>query len=388
MHFCGQLMRGHRGFSLIEMMIALALGVVIMLGVTQVATDNSEIRWELSRTARQIENATFALREIESDLMSAGYWGEIGLQEPGLNLPPVCPNEIDAITPQNDEMLQMITIPVQGGTIPDSDGSEEFACSTVTVDGASEDAIMPLLGSDFISVRRASSCALGEDGCGAADGDFYLQSEACFREGVDDFDLPGEAKVIAPISEDPDLNTVFKYQRRDCDNTPSLDARAPIYRLINRIYYLQRYGDDEEKKGELMRADLVADRYVQTPVVEGVEMLRFEYGMDRDGDAQVDEGVDGYTLEPTTKFFEVEDEGGEKNAFSRGWGDVVMVRIYMLVRNLDPSPGYKDTRVYTIAGTEFTVPEELQNYRRQLYVRTVSLRNLELQRDWKAEEAL
>jgi type IV pilus assembly protein PilW len=367
-----------RGFSLIEMMIALALGVIIMLGVTQVATDNSEIRWELSRSARQIENATFALREIESDLMSAGYWGEIGAQElivdtsnPGdFVLPPVCPDEIDAIAPQmaeDDEMLQMMTIPVQGG-------SEEFACDTVTADGNSEVSIIPLAGSDFISVRRASSCALGEDGCGAANGNFHLQSEACFRAGVDDSALPGVAKVIAPISATPDLNTVFIHQQRDCDDTASLEARAPIYRLINRIYYLRSYGDDEEDRGELMRADLVADEYIQTPVVEGVEMLRFEYGMDRNGDGQVDDNIDGYTLEPTTKF---EDEAPpDEDGFPEGWGDVAMVRIYMMVRNLDPSPGYEDTRDYTIAGADFSVPTGFENYRRQLYVRTVGLRNV------------
>ncbi len=378
MHSSGQLMHGHRGFSLIEMMIALALGVIIMLGVTQVANDNSVIRWELSRSARQIENATFALREIESDLMSAGYWGEIGSQEliddpssPGdFVLPPVCPDEIDAIAPQmaeDDEMLQMMTIPVQGG-------SGAFTCDTVTDTGVSEVSIIPRAGSDFISVRRASSCALGEDGCGAANGNFHLQSEACFRAGVDDSALPGVAKVIAPVTGTPDLNTVFIHQQRDCDDAASLEARAPIYRLINRIYFLKSYGVDEEDRGELMRADLVADEYVQAPVVEGVEMLRFEFGMDRSGDGQVDDNIDGYTLEPTTKF---EDESPpDENGFPEGWSDVAMVRIYMMVRNLDPSPGFEDTRDYTIAGANFSVPEGFENYRRQLYVRTVSLRNV------------
>ena len=38
------------GLGLIEIMIALALGVIIMLGVTEIATQNSLTRYELERT--------------------------------------------------------------------------------------------------------------------------------------------------------------------------------------------------------------------------------------------------------------------------------------------------------------------------------------------------
>ena len=80
-----QVSRGanQRGFGIIEVMIALALGVIIMLGVTQIATDNSALRYELDRTGRQMENAMYALRQIEGDLMSSGYWGEMGAQTEG-----------------------------------------------------------------------------------------------------------------------------------------------------------------------------------------------------------------------------------------------------------------------------------------------------------------
>jgi type IV pilus assembly protein PilW len=94
---------------------------------------------------------------------------------------------------------------------------------------------------------------------------------------------------------------------------------------------------------------------VQTPLVEGVETLRFEYGIDTDGDGQVD--LD--TATPT----------------GTQWANVVMVRVSLVVRNLASSPGYSDTRTYTVGGESYTVPTAFQGHKRQVYTRTVSIRN-------------
>ena len=77
-----------QGIGLIEIMIALALGAIILLGVTEIATNNSRTRAELERAGRQIESATYALRMLESDLANAGYWGESGEQPAAGTLPP------------------------------------------------------------------------------------------------------------------------------------------------------------------------------------------------------------------------------------------------------------------------------------------------------------
>ncbi len=119
--------RPQAGFGLIEIMISLALGVIIMLGVTQVATNNSETRYELERSARQIENAAYALREMESDITNAGFWGEMGVQpvvtSPPLSPPfPVCPDEAcdratdDDLSSTSCELNRAMGFPVQGGS--------------------------------------------------------------------------------------------------------------------------------------------------------------------------------------------------------------------------------------------------------------------------------
>jgi type IV pilus assembly protein PilW len=353
------------GFGIIEIMVALALGIIIMLGVTQVATDNSALRYELDRTGRQMENAAFALGEIESDLMSAGFWGEMGDQTNGDVLPessrwcPASACSLGDFPDLNDDSCQLnraMRFPVQGG-------SEEVDCATA--DAAEPDKITPKAGSDFLAVRRANSCALGSDGCNAAGGNFHLQVEACFVPGDDDAPLPGIDYALDAIDGAPDF-TVFEHRQRDCDATASLAARAPIYRMLNRVYYIN---DNDQ----LVRADLVADEYELTPLVDGIETMRLEYGMDRDGDGQIDDDVNGYVLDPTTDY---STDPPTDDVFTEGWSDVVMVRVSVVVRNTEPSAGFTDTRDYVVAGADYNVPAEFAKHRRQVYVRTVGLRNV------------
>ena len=49
------------GFGLIEIMIAMALGIVIILGITTLFADTSKSLASVDRSGRQIENALFTL---------------------------------------------------------------------------------------------------------------------------------------------------------------------------------------------------------------------------------------------------------------------------------------------------------------------------------------
>jgi len=366
-----QWQRPPAGFGIIEIMIALALGIIIMLGVTQVATNNSDTRYELDRAGRQIENAAFALRELESDLTNAGFWGEMGAQVDG-TLPPVCPTTACDVftdpgqrnTPAlNDpttacDLNRALRYPLQGGTA--QVGTEDFPCATLDpddLDGDGDAAIItPKLGTDYLAIRRANSCALGDPGCEAARSNYYLQVHACFFEGVAGSPLPGIDYIIDVIATTPDLD-IFKYTQRaeDCLGADP----APQYRLLNRIYYVN---DNDQ----LMRADLVwstaagAYKYEQTVLVEGVEFMSLEYGLDSTGnDGQVDE----YTNDPNAPD-------------PTAWTNVVMVRISLVVRSNEPSGGFEDDKDYEVAGEIYTVPAEFKNHRRQVYSRTVSIRNV------------
>ena len=310
------------GFSLIEIMVALALGAIILLGVTEVFTANSQTRMEIERTGRQIESGAYALGLMDNDITNAGYWGEAGEQPAGGTLPAVCPGMNADLTAAATELVDTMGYPIQG---------EDALLSSC---------VSPKAGTDFLAVRRAASCSLGSTDCDTANSNFYLQVNACFEPSDSSLPLPGVLKMSTVIAD-------LDYTQRDC-TTP-----APAYRMLSRVYFVN--DDDELVRAELSR-DSGASAYVETSMVDGVETLRLEYGLDTTGDGQVDLHTDSPS--------------------GTQWANVVMVRLHMVVRNLEPTGGYSDTRTYSVGGASYTVPVAYQNYKRQVYARTVSIRNV------------
>jgi type IV pilus assembly protein PilW len=295
------------GFSLVEIMVAMVLGIVILLAVSEVFISNSRTRGEIEKTGRQIENGIYALRLMEDELANAGFWGEAGAQPVSAGLPPLCPTTAT-------ELEDAMGYPVQGAADSGTDCENSKA------------------NSDFIALRRASTCAVGTTGCALfSSGNFHIQVSACKDVS------PGSVK----LEEDSGLLT---YTQRDCSTA------APVYRLFSRVYYV----NDSD---ELVRAELASGNYnTVTSLVDGIEIMRFEYGIDTDGDAQIDE----FTAAPTTAQ----------------WPDVVAAKVSLIARNPEPTAGYTDSRSYTLAGEEYEVPEALRGFKRQLYSTTVHLRNV------------
>lgn len=295
------------GVSLVEIMVAMVIGLIILLAVTQVLVNSSRTRGEVERTGRQIENGTFALQLFKDELSNAGFWGEAGVQEAGAVLPSLCPSDQTGLEGG-------IGYPVQGST----DASPGCATS-VKAD------------SDLIAIRRASSCSVGTTGCAASNASmYYLQTQAC-GDAAGDLDL--QLGVAG-----------FAGQDRACTGP------APIYRYLSRVYYLT---DNDE----LARMELGEGSYGSSgALVDGIEMLRFSYGLDSDGDGE----VDAYESAPA---------GSE-------WADVVAVRIWLVARNLTPSTDYQDGNTYSLGEVEYEVPDEYRSHKRQVYSTTVHLRNI------------
>ena len=63
------------GFSLVELMLALALGLVVVTGIVQLFVGNSQTYSVLNGQARLQENARFAMEFISRAARSAGYYG-------------------------------------------------------------------------------------------------------------------------------------------------------------------------------------------------------------------------------------------------------------------------------------------------------------------------
>ena len=71
--------RSMAGVSLVELMIAVTLGLMVLATLASVFASTSASRNELERTSRQIENGRFAMELMGDDLRLAGFYGELAV---------------------------------------------------------------------------------------------------------------------------------------------------------------------------------------------------------------------------------------------------------------------------------------------------------------------
>lgn len=332
-----------RGFTLVELMIAMGLGMLLMLALTLIFTNNSRTRAEIEKSSRQIENGRYAMQLLVDDLSNAGFLGEAGYTKTNTVLQSRCPSASTLVTAVQTGRL----MPVQG------------VMSSGDVGGAPSCASDFKSGSGYLVVRRASTCAVGEEGCDAfVGGAPHIQVPAC-RTEIDEPTVPKPVKAATSLAN-------LKLMTRACDNT----KLAPIYRLFNRVYYVANNNQSGDGIPTLKRAELTGSGYTVTPLVDGIERLYFEYGLDTDNDRSPDHFVSASALGSNDTRWPT------LTTDNMRWRNVVAVRIYLLARNTETSPGYTDPNTYTLGsyGTVSLSATERQ-YKRQLYVSTASLGN-------------
>src|SRR6185369_15981628 len=62
------------GFTLVELMIAIVLGLLVVLALIAVFLNISRTNSEMAKTNSQIENARFAIQLLRDDISVAGFW--------------------------------------------------------------------------------------------------------------------------------------------------------------------------------------------------------------------------------------------------------------------------------------------------------------------------
>jgi len=65
----------NRGFSLVELMVALTLGLIILSAVSMLFVSSKKTYTSQDRQARLQENSRFAMHFIIKDLRLTGYYG-------------------------------------------------------------------------------------------------------------------------------------------------------------------------------------------------------------------------------------------------------------------------------------------------------------------------
>ena len=332
-----------QGYTIIELMVAITISLIVLVALVTLFARNSGERRAIERTNEQTEDGRYALQVIGDDLRNAGYLatfspGTFAAPNPQLTAPTTLPNPCaTTVAALNSAIL----VAIQGY----DNGANAPACVTDL-----------RAGTDILVVRRASTCAVGSAGCDAqVGGDAYLQASGCANEFT-----VGTYYVL-----DSTLANLNLHQK-DCVTAASL------YQYRTHIYFIAN--DDQPGDGipTLKRAELGAGVFTIVPLVEGVENLQIEYGLDTSVPTTGSPAV--YTADPNTY-----------NACAPAtcvsyWGNTVEAKINLLTRDPTPTQGYTDTKTYTLglnaAGAPNTVGPFNDSYRRHVYYTVARVNNL------------
>jgi len=349
--------QAQRGLSLLEMLIALTIGLGLLAALTTVFVNSSRSQAELARASQQIENGRFAIQTLQDDLWHAGFYGRhISYTATAPTaLPDPCSTNADTSVASPTPMQNALWFPVQGYSAPASVPTA-LTCLTAADFTA---------GNDILVVRRADSRTTLLASLAA--NTFYLQSVA---EPYNPTTLQQMRPVIARGSPSTAFNQF----------SPTNGEQGEIRRYHVHIYFVAPCSapaggganctgandDGGNPIPTLKRLELgAAGTFQIVPLIEGIERFQVEYGIDTPltglptGAPYAGDGMpDSYVAAPTAPEYT----------------QVVAVRLHLLARANQPSAGYTDTKTYDL-GLAGTVAPGGQ-FKRHLFTTVVRLQNV------------
>ena len=173
-------------------------------------------------------------------------------------------------------------------------------------------------------------------------------------------------------------------------------AAVPLRKVVQRLYFVSTCnvctGAGADTTPTLKMAEYVngamTTATTSTPLVEGIENLQFDYGIDIDGNGS----PDCYVSNPTTQLAidAVRDAACPQTdpaygwtAATTNWANVMAVRIHVLARSIEASAGWTDKRTYDMGLAEptLTIKSADKPYKRHVYSTVARLYNASGQRE-------
>ena len=337
-----------KGLSLIELMIAMVIGLLLLTGTASMFISNKRIYKEQDEMGRIQENARFAMQMLIEDIRMAGYAGcsedidEITNHLNDLSANPSLQfsnavegvNEADSGTPANSQWQPSNS---EEGVSAMVDGTDAISIRYVDPSGIRLSEAMPKVSAE-LKVTTTGDLAIGDivalSDCDAADifqltqvqvSSSHLQHNAGKGGG-----LPSPGNLTKPLSK--------KY-----------GEGAEIVRFISRRYYI---GTGTNGSPSLFRME---NGGTAVELIEGVENMEILYGED--------------TLNNDTIPDTYVHAGSVSN-----WDNVVSVRVSLLFRTIDDNASNApNTSTYSMLDTTFDPTDDRR--RRRVVTNTVQIRN-------------
>ncbi len=357
--------RLQQGLTLIEFMISITLGMLIVVALTLLIARQSATQGEFEKSSRQIENGRYAMGILNDDIQMAGYYGEFS-KTSDIAIPATLP---DPCSTTVSDIEAAMAFPVQGYDSLPAGSAQRPVCIDPT---------NHLPGTDILVIRRAlpDLVTVATATAATAAGRVYLQS-GLTTSGLEFTKRMGRGSDLPGTS-------VFNLLNKDRITQSSLRE------FVVRIYFISPCSvtpcgpsaDGGKPIPTLKMVELTASGMVTTPLVEGIENLQIDYGVDTTP-APGDGSPDGQFVSflDSTNPVEV-----------AKWANVMALRVHLLARSLESSPDYIDSKVYalgynnagllqTVSATTDSYDNNVRPFKRRVFSQMVRLVNPSGRRD-------
>ena len=302
------------GFSIIEMMISITIGLMIIAALAGVLTSIASSSKTNARTAELQTNGRYALDHLKRELRHARYRGYTWSAP---NVPAIDGVDNECLDGGADDSF---VVNLRQGVWGAND-SNPYAANCLPA--ASR------LRGDVLVIRRVASAPTATPDLVA--NTLYFRSTYVTGE-VFQGTVPPAAVIGTPIAN---------------------------FALQEYVYYIGS-DDVDTTVPALRRVALQGNAMVDEMVVSGIEQMQVQYGRT--------------TTDLTTQYYNaINIVGTSTNAVQSDWNEVNSVRVWLLARNAKVETGYTNTNVYAMGDQNYNPPDD--SFRRQLFTTVVQLRN-------------
>ncbi len=315
--------RRQTGLTLVELMVALAIGSFLIVGAVQIYSQSRQSYIVNESIAKVQDTATFAMDAIEADLRMASNWGRMsrGLGVEGRSVVgDANPTSLPGIPGEcGVDWVLDLAMPVDG----DNNGYT-LPCPPQAVVQAN---------SDHFVVRRATVAPVPLEA-----GRVQIQTTRVQGEIFTDGAVP--TSFAALDSSTHNLLVTSYYVASDSELIPGVPTlRRKVLRMTAGV------------------ADIIDEE-----IAPGVENLQIQFGIDVNEDNTVDRYVN-----PGDGVYDPTD-----GAYIPG-ARVITARVWLVVRGIDVEVGITDDRTYTPGDVDLGQPAD--EFRRMQVSKTILLRN-------------
>lgn len=330
-----------RGFSLVELMVGMAIGLVLIAGLSLLFANTSQSGNELEKSIRQIENGRYAVELLHEDLMLAGFYGEVPVEALTMVSPNLCATSGTTLG-WDTTVPGAPTAPLPVVGLTDSEASA-LAC-------------LPnrLAGTRAFAVHRLDTDIVAPASITSTD-TVYIQTSRCISD-----------PTASPFVASPDSGAMI-LREKNCATLSS--AR----KYVSRVYYIASCNEcGADTVPTLKMVELRGSALVTVPLAEGIENMVLEYGFDTTDPLDPDPATNASKGLPEVFLTGL---SGTVGARDNDWANVVAMRIHLLSRTTERSRGYDDAgKTYALGPVN--INGDTTGFKRRVYTSTVRIINI------------